>query len=184
MSTPALIAIIVVVVVVVGAVLYLTQRRARLKKQFGPEYDRTVRDTGNLRRAESVLEARARRVKRYEIRSLSREERTRFTEEWRLLQLRFIDDPGGSVADADRLVTELMTARGYPMAEFDRHVEDLSVNYPLVVDHYRDAHAIVLRQEDRARPPRICTRPSSTIGPCLTICSMFTFRRLKGSAHD
>lgn len=147
MSTPALIAIIAAVVVVVGVMLFLTQRRARLKKQFGPEYDRAVRDTGNPRRAESVLEARARRVRRYEIRQLPREERARFMEAWRQLQTRFIDDPGRSVADADRLVTELMTARGYPMGEFDRHVEDLSVNYPLVVDHYRDAHAIALRQE-------------------------------------
>jgi hypothetical protein len=151
MSTPALVAIIVAVLVVVGVVVYLTQRRARLKKQFGPEYDRVVQDAGNLSRAESLLEARARRVRKYEIRALSREERARFIDLWRQLQARFIDDPAGSVAEADRLVGELMTARGYPMADFERHVEDLSVHYPHVIEHYRDAHAIaVLHARDGA----------------------------------
>jgi hypothetical protein len=145
MSTPALIAIVAALVVLVGACLVLLQRRARLKKQFGPEYDRAVRDTGNLRQAESLLEARARRVRKYEIRALSSDERATFAESWRKLQTRFIDEPTVAVEDADQLVTDLMTARGYPMADFDRHVEDLSVNYPNVVSHYRDAHAIALR---------------------------------------
>jgi hypothetical protein len=151
MSTPALIAIVAValVIVVVAAWMLMMQRRARLKNQFGPEYERTVRDTGSLRQAESVLDARARRVEKYEIRSLSPEERARFTQSWRQLQTRFIDDPARSVEDADRLVNDLMTTRGYPMADFDRHVEDLSVNYPNVVSHYRDAHAIALRQADQ-----------------------------------
>ena len=149
MSTPALIAIVGAVVVLVGVVMFVMQRRTRLKKQFGPEYDRAVHDTGDLRRAESLLEARARRVRKYDIRALSSDERGRFTQSWRQLQTRFIDDPARSVEDADRLLVDLMTARGYPMADFDRHVEDLSVHYPNVVSHYRDAHAIALRHADR-----------------------------------
>ena len=149
MSTPALIAIVAAVVVLIGVVLFVTQRRTRLKKQFGPEYERAVRDTGDLRRAESLLDARARRVRKYDIRALSSEERERFTQSWRQLQTRFIDDPARSVEDADRLLVDLMTARGYPMADFDRHVEDLSVHYPNVVSHYRDAHAIAIRHADR-----------------------------------
>ena len=150
MSTPALIAIVAaIVIVVIGAWMFMAQRRTRLKKQFGPEYERTVRDTGNVRQAESLLDARARRVQKYEIRALSADERTRFAQSWRQLQTRFIDDPSRAVEDADHLVTDLMTARGYPMADFDRHVEDLSVNYPNVVSHYREAHAIALRQADR-----------------------------------
>jgi hypothetical protein len=145
MSTPALITIVAVIIVLIGAWMFMVQRRTRLKKQFGPEYERAVRDTGNLVKAESLLDARARRVRKYEIRALSADERARFAESWRQLQNRFIDEPTVSVEDADRLVTELMTARGYPMADFDRHVEDLSVNYPNVVSHYRDAHAIALR---------------------------------------
>jgi len=148
MSTPALIAIVGLVVVLVGIGLFVMLRRTRLKKQFGPEYERTVRDTGDIRRAESLLDARARRVRKYEIRALSSDERAKFTQSWRQLQTRFVDDPARSVEDADRMVSELMTARGYPMADFDRHVEDLSVNYPNVVGHYRDAHAIALRHTE------------------------------------
>ena len=149
MSTPALIAIVAAVIVLVGVWMLMMQRRTRLKKQFGPEYERTVRDTGSLRQAESLLDARVRRVGRYAIRSLSSDEGARFSQSWRQLQTRFIDDPARAVEDADRLVTDLMTARGYPMVDFERHVEDLSVNYPNVVSHSRDAHAIALRQADR-----------------------------------
>ena len=38
MSTPALIAIVAVVTVLVGAWMFMRQRRARLRKQLGPEY--------------------------------------------------------------------------------------------------------------------------------------------------
>jgi len=147
MSTPAIIVIVVIAVLAVTALLYLMQRRANLRKQFGPEYDQVVHETGNTYRAESLLEARARRVKKYEIRTLTREEHHRFLEAWRQLQTRFVDDPTGSVAEADRLVTDLMTTRGYPMGNFERHVEDLSVYHPHVVSHYRDAHIIAVRHE-------------------------------------
>ena len=93
MSTPALIAIVATILVLVGAWLFMMQRRTRLKKQFGPEYERAVLDTGNLRKAESLLDARARRVRKYEIRELSADERARFAESWRQLQTRFMRTP-------------------------------------------------------------------------------------------
>jgi hypothetical protein len=43
-------------------------------------------------------------------------------------------------------VTEVMTARGYPMADFDRRAEDLTVEHGSVVEHYRAAREIVSRQ--------------------------------------
>jgi hypothetical protein len=88
---------------------------------------------------------RAKRVGKYQIRPLSQDEGQRFGLAWRRLQSRFIDDPSGAVREADTVVTELMTLRGYPMTEFDRRAEDLSVDHPAVVDHYRQAHAIALR---------------------------------------
>ena len=41
-----------------------------------------------------------------------------------------------------------MTARGYPMLEFENRAEDLSVDYPHVVRNYRAAHAIATRHEN------------------------------------
>ena len=54
----------------------------------------------------------------------------------------FVDDPRAAVKEADRLVCRLMETRGYPMADFDRRTEDISVDHPHVVQNYRAAHAI------------------------------------------
>jgi hypothetical protein len=59
----------------------------------------------------------------------------------------FVDDPDGAVASADRLVTEVMAARGYPIEDFDTRAADLSVDHPRVVENYRVARALALRRE-------------------------------------
>jgi hypothetical protein len=137
------IAVVAVAAVLVAAWLFAERRRReRLRTRFGPEYERTLRETGDARRAESLLEGREKRVGKYQIRPLSPEESQRFGLAWRRLQARFIDDPSGAVREADTVVTELMTLRGYPMTEFERRAEDLSVDHPALVDYYRRAHAI------------------------------------------
>ena len=151
MDNTTLLLIIVVAVLAVVA-LYFVQRHASLKKRFGPEYDRVVQAAGNPVRADAELAARAKRVGRYEIRPLTPDEGERFTSAWQRLQSRFVDDPAGAVNEADQLVTDLMAKRGYPMAEFERRAEDLSVDHPAVVNHYREAHTIVTRQAETRRP--------------------------------
>ena len=144
--------ILVVAVVLAGVAIYFFRRHTLLKQRFGPEYGRVVQAAGSTVRADAELAARARRVDRYEIRPLSPDEGARFTSAWQRLQSRFVDDPAGAVTEADHLVTDLMAKRGYPMAEFDRRAEDLSVDHPAVVNHYREAHDIVSRQTDTKRP--------------------------------
>ncbi len=61
------------------------------------------------------------------------------------MQARFVDDPPGAVTLAESLVTDVMQARGYPVGEFEQQSADLSVDYPVIVDNYRAAHAIALR---------------------------------------
>ena len=141
--------LVIVLVVAAGVWLYVSQRRTKLKSRFGPEYDRTVRQAGNAYRAETALEARSRRVNKYAIRSLAPDDQRRFAQRWRDAQSRFVDDPSATVREADALVTELMTRRGYPMSEFERRAEDLSVDHASVVQHYRQAHAIA--EEHAAR---------------------------------
>jgi len=58
----------------------------------------------------------------------------------------FVDDPDGAVAAADRLVTEVMSARGYPIEDFDTRAADLSVEHPRVVENYRIARALAVRR--------------------------------------
>jgi hypothetical protein len=147
--------IVVVAVIAAAAVviawLYLDRhRRARLRTRFGPEYERTLHDTGDARKAESLLERREQRVSRYKIRALSSEEQRHFSDAWRRVQALFVDDPAAAVSQSDTLVTELMTARGYPMSDFERRTEDLSVDHPAVISHYRDARVIAERHSRQA----------------------------------
>lgn len=141
------IVIAAVIVMLFAGALWSAQQRRRsmgLRRQFGPEYEREVRTQGRTA-AETELERRERRVHALEIRPLSREDRERFGEEWRAVQARFVDDPGGSVSEADRLVGEVMRARGYPVGEFEQRAADVSVDHPVVVQSYRAAHEIALR---------------------------------------
>jgi hypothetical protein len=138
---------VAVVAVAVVLVVWLMQRRrsTHLRQQFGPEYERSLQQHGSAAMAERELEARERRVAKLDIRPLSREDTERFSRVWSDTQRRFVDAPGDAVVEADRLVTEVMRARGYPMAEFEQRAADISVDHPLVVENYRAARVIVDR---------------------------------------
>lgn len=142
-----LIVIAVAVIAVLGWYLFHERRSKQLRSRFGPEYEYAVREFGDRTKAENALDARQRRMEKVHIRPLSHEEHDRFAGQWREVQSRFVDDPPGSIEEADRLVCEVMKTRGYPMTEFDHRAEDLSVDHPHVVRNYRAAHQIALRQE-------------------------------------
>ena len=108
--------------IALGVAAYEARRRATLQSRFGPEYARLVQTTGTARRAEAELEARAKRVRQYHLKPLSAEENTRFTTAWHQLQSLFVDQPAKTVAEADVLVTEIMTTYG---AARWRHLEQL-----------------------------------------------------------
>ena len=149
MTATGIILLIVAVVVIAILAWYLVheQRSKRLRSRFGPEYDHTLHEFGSRPKAEEALARRERRVEKIHVHSLSRDERDRFAQDWHDVQARFVDDPPGSIDDADRLVCGVMRARGYPMSDFDRRAEDLSVDHPYVVRNYRAAHAIAIRHE-------------------------------------
>jgi hypothetical protein len=138
---------VVALLIVIAAWYYSTRRRrAQIRQRFGPEYDRTVQAVGEPTKAEQILSERAARVERFKLRTLTPEQAGAFTREWRRIQARFVDDPDGAVGEADQLVTQVMTARGYPMEDFERRAEDLSVDHPHVVQNYRTARALVIRR--------------------------------------
>jgi hypothetical protein len=148
-NTGLLIAIIVIVVVVL-ALAWLLARRARtqrLRKQFGPEYDRAVTDAGSRQAAEHELEDRRTRRQKLEIVPLEVAARDRYLEEWRLVQARFVDSPSEATRSADRLINEVMRERGYPVEDFEQRAADISVDHPQVVDDYRAAHAVAEANE-------------------------------------
>ncbi len=142
-----LIAVIAAVIVIAVLSFFLARKRrsAQLRERFGPEYDRVLKKEGEVRRAEGVLEMRTQRREKFELRPLTAASRADFSGRWRAVQSQFVDNPKAAVAGADQLVTELMTARGYPMSDFDQRTADISVDHPVVVENYRAAHEIALR---------------------------------------
>lgn len=141
-----IIALVIVVAAAIAAGAYLFSQRRRtqeLSGRFGPEYRHAVEETGDRRAAEKELEERQKRVEEMEIRDLPAHEQERFATAWRKVQAQFVDDPSGAISQADALVQELLTARGYEVGEgFDRVAADASVHHGQVVSEYRQAHAI------------------------------------------
>ncbi|HEX9838821.1 MAG TPA: hypothetical protein VGA72_05715 [Anaerolineales bacterium] len=146
------IVIAVVVLLFIGGLLGMTftrrQRTKRLQERFGPEYDRTVQEVGDQRRAEDELEARLNHVKALEIRPLSAEETDRFTREWQAAQAEFVDEPLAALQKANQLIKEVMGIKGYPVDDFEQRAADISVDYPNLVIDYRELRAIATKQDD------------------------------------
>ena len=141
---------ILVGALLVAAAWVLSQRKnrsLRLQQRFGPEYNRTVDEFGGRAKAESELKAREKRVEHLSLTSLAPSEAARFSHAWNALQGRFVDNPKGVVVQAEQLVRELMLARGYPMGDFERRSADISVDHPAVVEAYRAAQAIAVRDQ-------------------------------------
>jgi FtsZ-interacting cell division protein ZipA len=147
MNTMEIIVLVVAIIAVAGAAWAFLQREKtrKLRHQVGPEYERMIDQEKNPRRAEALLEERRRRVENYPIRSLTKEERDTYAAKWRAAQEHFVDDPRDAIAQADSLVTDAMRTRGYPMTDFESRADDLSVDYPAVVENYRIAHDIATR---------------------------------------
>jgi hypothetical protein len=143
-STTVIVLIVVVVLLAValGVVLLRRGRSNRLQEHFGPEYERRVAEVGDRRTAEAELTERRRRREELDIRELRPDERERYQQEWAEIQRGFVDEPTRSLRAADDLVVEVMRARGYPVDDFDRRADDISVDHPDVVHHYREARAV------------------------------------------
>ena len=150
-TTVVMIVIAALILLVVGGFLGVAfarrQRTRRLRERFGPEYERAVSELGDQQQAEEELESRLEHVQSLDIKLLSREQQERFAREWREVQARFVDKPVQAVQEANRLVKEVMAARGYPVSDFDQRVADISVDHPDLVTHYRGVHEIAARSE-------------------------------------
>jgi FtsZ-interacting cell division protein ZipA len=137
--------IVIGVVVLVALVVWqaLRSRRSRtLQDRFGPEYDRTLERADGKRDAEADLAERAKRRDELDIRPLTPAARDRYLEEWRSVQVRFVDDPSGAVGQADTLIQSVMRDRGYPVDDFEQRAADISVDHPNVVENYRAGHRL------------------------------------------
>lgn len=151
-STVLIVIVCVLLAIGIGLSIYIRrlhkQRTEKLRSKFGPEYEQAIREHRDREHAESELQKRAKRVAKYNIHPLKAEDHTRYTEEWRREQSLFVDDPRAAVNHADTLVQDVMQRRGYPVGDFNQNAADLSVDHPRVVENYRVAHAIAVREGD------------------------------------
>jgi hypothetical protein len=140
--------VVVVAVVIVGASVVGSRKKTqRLRQHYGSEYERLVSETGDQKAAEKELAARERKRDKLDIVPLTPAAVSDFSTRWHQVQTGFVDNPSTAVGVADRLVTEVMRTRGYPVDDFDQRAADISVDHPHVVDNYRAAHGIHLSQQ-------------------------------------
>jgi hypothetical protein len=146
MSAAAVTILVVVLVLLVAGALvayaWTQARRRRLRRRFGPEYDRLAADTDHPRVVEKELAAREKRHAGLQIRPLPADARDRYAREWVAMQERFVDVPVEAVGEADRLVTAVMAERGYPTEDYEQQAADLSVEYGGTMSQYRAAHDV------------------------------------------
>ena len=147
----------VVAVIVIAAVLWMSMRKKkeqeRLQSTFGREYDETYASTGDPKTARKVLKEREERVSNYQLRPLENDQRRRFIVEWESMQASFVDDPANAVSKADRLLAEVMRARGYEtdLDDTAARIEDISVGHGDEAAAFREAAEISrLNRDGRA----------------------------------
>ena len=147
LDTTVLVLIIVVIVLVlvlaIGGVMLARARRSQhLQDRYGPEYERSLNETGDRKAAEAQLAEREARRKKLDVRDLSPEERQQFDASWTEIQRGFVDDPVRAVREADGLVVAIMRTRGFPADDADRRTDDIAVDHPEIAQRYRDARAV------------------------------------------
>ncbi|MGA9492752.1 MAG: hypothetical protein WBV80_21230 [Mycobacterium sp.] len=137
---------LVAVIVAVSMVSFRFKTK-RLKQHYGTEYERVVSETGSEKGAVRELTTRERKRDKLDIVPLTPSALSEFTARWQEVQAGFVDNPASAVGVADRLVTEVMRQRGYPVDDFDRRAADISVDHPQIVDDYRAAHGIHVSEQ-------------------------------------
>jgi hypothetical protein len=139
MSTGAIIGIIIAVIVVVAAIVVASAelRRARMRRQFGPEYDRLSQELGSKKKADAELTARQRRVEALNIHELSPDQQASYSGDWTAVQERFVDAPAEAVSAAGTLIWNVMRDRGYPADDRNASMEALTVYHARSLDGYR-----------------------------------------------
>ena len=142
-------AVVLAVAAVIIAVTVVSSRRKtkRLRQHYGSEYERLVSETGSEKAAKRELTTRERKRGELDIVPLAPAAFSDFSGRWQKVQAEFVDDPAAAVRVADRLVTEVMRQRGYPVDDFEQRAAEISVDHPQIVENYRAAHGVHMSQQ-------------------------------------
>lgn len=130
--------------VVVLTVLLVTTRRYRgeLRRAFGKPSERGAEGAGARPEPERAVDEPERSPAPVQIRPLSPEHRERYLRAWDGAQRRFVDSPVVALSEADALVTQLLSERGFPTGGLPGQSEMLPVEHAPVLESYRAGRAI------------------------------------------
>jgi hypothetical protein len=120
-------------------------RRHRLRTMFGPEYDRVEREHENTRAADRELARRKREHDQLDLHPIGPGDQNSYALDWKQLKERFTDDPEGAVEEAERLVTQVFAAKGYPEGDHGEQLAMLSVEHARALTGFREAQLIKRR---------------------------------------
>jgi hypothetical protein len=140
-----LMAVAALVVTVLGARSVRRGRSSRAHEPPGPE----AGGTEDRSRAPSASDvgSRVRRRARLELRPLDQEARDEFARSWRDIRARGVNEPAEAVRDADRLLTEVLRKRGYPIEDVERWADEISRDHPDIVNAYLAARTASLTND-------------------------------------
>lgn len=143
MSASTTVLVIVLVLVVAAAILSAPAvrsrtRAGRLRRKYGPEYDRlAARHDGDTRAAERELAELERAHRLLHLKPLDEQSRDRYAAAWADAQAGFVDDPVAAERQAERIVGALLTAIGYPSEDAEQQLALASVDHPAGLAEYR-----------------------------------------------
>lgn len=116
----ALVVLLVVVALMVwGAVTARRKRRERdeMRERYGAEFDRAVAEHGNRRAAVADLKAREAEYETLSLHDLNDADLDLVRRHMAAAQFRFVEDPADALMRVERVMTEVLRARGYPVTE-------------------------------------------------------------------
>ncbi|HVM18357.1 MAG TPA: hypothetical protein VM307_00185 [Egibacteraceae bacterium] len=135
---PWLYVLIGAAVLIVGLVVWAVVSRSRtrreherLQQRYGSEYERTVAMHRSKKAAAADLHERERLHEDLQLRDLNDHDLDLVRRHMAAAQFRFVEDPADAVLQAQRVMTEVLRAKGYPVAEDrDRALRLFSVDHP------------------------------------------------------
>ena len=142
------------------------RRTGQLRDRFGHEYDRTVESAASKREAEADLAQREQRHDEREIRPLSAAALRAPCRELAAGAGAVRRRPERGRQRGRASIETVMAERGYPVENFDQRADDLSVDYPEVVEN--SGRLATLRGRER---PGTCAGRFGTSGRCSSSCS-------------
>ena len=158
----------VAAVIIVVTVFSSRRKTKRLKQHYGSEYERLVSETGSEKAAKRELTTRERNRDKLDIVPLAPAAFSDFSGRWQKVQAEFVDDPAAAVRVADRLVTEVMRQRGYPVDDFEQRAADISVTTRR--SSRTTAPPMASTSRSSMPTPSSSGRHSCTTGRCSTSC--------------